>query len=190
MSTTTPATRSIDGVDLPAAGIWKVDPGHAEVGFMGRHLLFTKVRGRFVDVAATVRIGTDPADSLVDATIVMASVNSGDQTRDDHLRSPDFFDVDRWPTATFRSTEVDWNGREGTMTGDLTIRDVTRPVTLGVEFLGAVADPWGNERAVFDAHGRITREDWGLTWNVVLEAGGVLVSSEIEIDLHIELVRQ
>ncbi len=186
----TTATRTIAGVDLPAAGVWKVDPAHAEIAFVGRHFMLTKVRGRFTGVDGTVTVADDPAATVVEATIDMASVSSGDQARDDHLRSPDFFDVERWPTAEFRSTDLSWDGRRGTLTGDLTIKGATRPVTLEVGYLGAVTDPWGGERAVFDATGRIDREDWGLTWNIVLEAGGVVVSKQIDLEFHVELIRE
>lgn len=182
--------RSIDGVELPVAGVWKLDPGHAEVGFWGRHLKFTKVRGRFTGVDATVRIGAQPEDSFIEATIEMATVDSGDQTRDDHLRSADFFDVAEWPTARFRSTNISWERTRGVMVGDLTIRDVTHPITLTVEFLGAIRDPWENDRAIFEATGAIDREDWDLTWNMVLESGGLLVSKEVAIEFHVELIRQ
>jgi polyisoprenoid-binding protein YceI len=184
------ATRAIDGVDLPSPGFWRLDPGHAEVGFIGRHFMLTKVRGRFTGVQATVTIGDRPQDSVVEATIDVASVTSGDATRDDHLRSPDLFDVDAWPTATFRSTDIKWSGRTGTLTGDLTIKGVTRPVTLDVEYLGRVLDPWGNQRIVFDAAGEINREDWGITWNMALDTGGLLVSKKIDLELHLELVGQ
>jgi polyisoprenoid-binding protein YceI len=140
-------------------------------------------------VEATVDIGERIQDSRVEATIDMASVDSGDVTRDDHLRSDDFFDVMAWPTATFRSTAIVVDGAAGTMTGDLTIKGVTRPVTLQVEYLGAVRDPWGNDRAIFEAHGRINREAWGLTWNMALEAGGLLVSKDITLEFQLELVR-
>ncbi len=177
------ATRTVTGVELPAPGVWKVDPGHAEIGFIGRHFMLTKVRGRFTGVDATVTVADDPAASSVEATIDMASVSSGDQARDDHLRSPDFFDVARWPTAAFHSTGFSWDGGRGVLAGDLTIKGVTR-------YLGAVTDPWGGERAVFEASGRIDREDWGLTWNMVLEAGGVLVSKQIDLEFHVELIRE
>jgi polyisoprenoid-binding protein YceI len=188
-TTTTSPTRVVDGVEIPATGTWKLDPGHAEVGFVGRHFMLTKVRGRFTRVEATVDIGERIEDSRVEATIDMASVDSGDVTRDDHLRSDDFFDVMAWPTATFRSTAVVVDGAAGAMTGDLTIKGVTRPVTLQVEYLGAVRDPWGNDRAIFEAHGRINREAWGLTWNMALEAGGLLVSKDITLEFQLELVR-
>jgi len=182
--------RSFGEVEVPVAGTWKVDPVHAEVGFWGRHFMLTKVRGRFTGVEATIIIAPDPADSTVEATIEMATVGSGDQSRDDHLRSADFFDVATWPTAHYRSTAVAWNGTSGTLTGDLTIREVTHPVTLEVEFEGAVRDPWDNDRAVFSAQGSINREDWGLTWNMALEAGGVLVAKDIHLEFHVELIRQ
>jgi polyisoprenoid-binding protein YceI len=189
MSTPAP-TRTVDGVDLPAPGVWRVDPGHAEIGFVARHFMLTKVRGRFTGVDATVEVAEAPEDSRVEATIDMASVASGDQTRDDHLRSADFFDVEKWPTSSFRSTDVTWSGRSGTVTGELTIKDVSRPVSLEVEYLGHARDPWGNDRAVFDAVGSINREDLGLTYNMVLESGGLLVSKDITLELHVELIRQ
>lgn len=188
MSDTAP-TRTLNGVELPTAGAWRLDPGHAEVAFSGRHFMLTRIRGRFVDVEASVTIAREPADSSVQATIDMASVDSGSTERDDHLRSQDFFDVEQWPTATFRSTDVTWSADRGTVTGDLTIRDTAHPITFEVEFLGGVVDPWDNQRAIFSAHARIDREDWGLTWNQVLESGGLLVSKQIDIDLEVELVR-
>src|SRR4051794_39207421 len=189
-TTTMSATRQINGVELPSAGIWNIDPGHSEVGFVGRHFGLTKIRGRFTDVTGTVNIGNDIVLSEVVVTIEMASVGSGDQTRDDHLRSADFFDVERHPTATFRSTTVASAGVTGSIEGDLTIKGVTRPVTLDVEYLGYAADPWGGERAVFSASAAINREDWGLTWNMLLEAGGLLVSKEIRLEIEVELVRE
>ena len=181
---------TMDSHRLPAPGAWAVDPGHAEVGFWGRHFGLTKVRGRFTGVQATVTLVEPVADSAVDVTIDVASINSGDATRDDHLRSADLFDVEGHPTATFRSTRLLLDGTAGTMTGDLTIKGVTRPVTLDVSYLGHVVDPWGGERAIVSAAGVINRDDWGLTWNMVLEAGGLLVSKEIHLEIEIELVRQ
>lgn len=119
----------------------------------------------------------------------MASVDSGDAARDDHLRSPDFFDVAQHPTATYRSCRIDWDGTAGTLVGDLTIVGVTREVTLAVDYLGHVRDPWDDDRAVFAAHGEIDRRDWGLTWNMTLDTGGLLVSNTIGLELHVELVR-
>ena len=184
------ATRSIAGVELPTAGTWQIDPGHAEVGFVGRHFGLTKVRGRFTGVDGAVVIADDPSQSSVEVTIDMRSVSSGAQSRDDHLRSSDFFDVEHHPSATFRSTGVSIAGASGAVDGELTIKGVTRPVRLQVDYLGHAADPWGNDRAVFSASSRINREDWGLTWNMLLEAGGLLVSKEITLEIEVELIRQ
>jgi polyisoprenoid-binding protein YceI len=190
MSNTTSPTRDFNGVQLPAVGKWRVDPGHAEIGFVGRHFMLTKVRGRFTGVDAVIEIGERPEGSRVSAVIDMASVDSGDDTRDDHLRSLDFFDVQNFPQADFVSTSVTWDGTSGTLAGDLTIKDVTRPVMLTVDYLGYARDPSNNDRTVFSASGKINREDWGLTWNMALETGGFLVSKEIELVLELEAVRE
>jgi polyisoprenoid-binding protein YceI len=183
------ATRTLDGIDLPAPGVWEVDPGHAEVAFIGRHFMLAKVRGRFTGVSGAIAVADDPTESRLEVTIDMASVDSGDRARDDHLRSADFFDVENHPVATFRSTAITRSGTSGTVTGDLAIKDVTRPVTLQVEYLGHVRDPWGADRAVFSAHATLDREDWGLTWNMVLESGGLVVSKEIRLEIEVEAVR-
>lgn len=184
------ATRSIKGLELPAPGVWTIDPGHAEVGFVGRHFGLTKVRGRFTGVEGTITVADDIASSEIDVVIDMSSVTSGDQSRDDHLRSSDFFDVEHHTTATFRSSAIVAHGPAGTIAGELTIKGIARPVTLDVEYLGHVTDPWGGQRAVFSASATINREHWGLTWNMLLEAGGLLVSKEIRLEIEVELVRQ
>lgn len=185
------AMRTVDGIEVPAPGLWRIDPGHTEVGFLGRHFMLTKIRGRFTDVTGEIHVGEGVEDSRVSVTIDMASVDSGDQTRDDHLRSDDLFDVATHPTATFESSAVTaGEGTAGSMTGDLTIKGVTRPVTLAVEYLGHVHDPWGDDRIVFSATGKLNREDWGVTWNMVLETGGLVVSKEIELSLEVEAVRE
>jgi polyisoprenoid-binding protein YceI len=186
MTATTTTARSA----LPATGHWKVDPGHAEVSFVGRHLGLSKVRGRFTGIDGSVVVDDDITRSSVEVVIDMASVHSGDQSRDDHLRSPDFFDVEEHPTATFRSTRLAVAGTSGTLQGDLTIKGITGPVTLDVDYLGEARDPWGNQRAVFSAGGRLNREDWGLTWNMLLDTGGLLVSREIRLEIEVELIRQ
>jgi polyisoprenoid-binding protein YceI len=183
-------TRAIGGVELPAAGTWLIDAGHTEVGFVGRHFGLTRIRGRFTGVQGAVTIGEDPADSSVTAEIDLRTVTSGSDARDEHLRSPDFFAVDHHPTATFRSTRLGIAGPTAHLEGELTLKGVTAPVTLEVDYLGHAADPWGGDRAVFSAHGRINREDWGLTWNMPLAAGGLLVSKEITLTIEAELVRQ
>ena len=184
-----PTTRIVKGSEVPASGPWAIDPGHAEVAFIGRHFMLTKVRGRFTAVSGVVHIGEDLEDSTVDVTIAMSSVSSGSKERDDHLRSADFFDVDNHADATFRSTAVTWAGSHALVAGELTICGVARPVVLDVDYLGAALDPFGGERAVFSASTEINREDWGLTWNVALETGGILVSKKIRIELEVETVR-
>lgn len=187
---TTTAIRTIDGLELPAAGTWLLDPGHAEIGFVGRHFGLTKVRGRFTGVMGTIELADTITHSTVEVTIDTATVESGSTDRDEHLRSADFFDVASYPTATFRSTRVTVDGSSGTVDGELTIKGVTRPLSLDVEYLGSARDPWDNDRAVFSASATINREDWGLTWNMVLDAGGLLVSKQIRLEIEAELVRQ
>ena len=187
---TTAPTRALGQVQLPAPGLWEIDPGHTEVAFIGRHFMLTKVRGRFRGVEGVVRVGDDPAVSQVEVMIDMASVDSGDQTRDDHLRSVDLFDVARHPTATFLSRAVEWQGTHGRLHGTLTIKGNTNEVTFDVDYLGFARDPWGGERAVFSARTRVNREDWGVSWNMLLETGGLLVSKEIDIEVEAEFVRQ
>lgn len=184
------AVRTLGDVELPAPGVWEIDPGHAEVAFIGRHFGLTKVRGRFTGVSGFAVIADDPADSSLTVTIDMASVNSGDQARDGHLRSADFFDVEHHPTATFVANQVDRIGSSASVVGELEIRGVARPVTLTIDYLGHATDPWGNDRASFSASATINREDWGLTWNMLLDTGGLVVSKEIRLEIEVELIRQ
>ena len=184
------ATRVVAGAELPAPGRWQIDPGHTEVAFIGRHFLLTKVRGRFTGVTGAIVVAEEPGESTAEVTIDMASVESGSRARDDHLRSPDFFDVANHPTASFSGRAADWQGTRGLLSGELTIRGVTRPVTLQAEYLGHVADPWGGQRAIFTAEATLNREDWGLTWNMPLNGGGLLVSTEIRIEIELEAVLQ
>jgi len=190
MNTAATATRTLAGTELPAPGRWQIDPGHTEVAFIGRHFMLTKVRGRFTGVTGAITVAEQPGESTAEVTIDMASVNSGSQARDDHLRSPDFFDVARHPTAAFTGRAAGWHGTRGQLAGNLTIRGVTRPVTLQAGYLGHVADPWGGQRAIFTAHGTLNREDWGLTWNMPLDGGGLLVSRDIRIEIEAEAVLQ
>lgn len=181
----------IDRSTLPAAGTWAIDPGHSTVGFVARHLMVTKVRGSFQDVAGVATIGEDPTDSGVEVTLQAASITTRNGDRDAHLRSPDFFDVENHPTITFRSTGVrQLTGGRFVLDGDLTIKGVTRPVGLDVEFEGLTGDPWGGQRAAFTASAEIDREAWGLNWNVALESGGWLVSKKVKLELDVQLVRQ
>ena len=175
---------------LPEVGTWRIDPAHSVVGFVARHLMVTKVRGRFTEVDGAVIIGESPETSKIDVTIHAGSIDTGTTDRDDHLRSPDFLDVERFPELTFHSTGLEVTG-DGTakVTGDLTIRDVTNPVVLDVEYDGLVTDPWGNTKAAFTAATEIDREDWGLTWNVALESGGVLVGKKVSVELEVQIAK-
>ncbi len=181
-------TRTLEGHLLPAPGVWDIDPGHTDLAFVGRHFMVTKVRGRFTDVTGRVVIAPQMSDSSVEVTIGMASVESGSADRDDHIRSADLFDVERYPTATFVSRSVDWSGTSGTVHGDLTIHGVTRRVPLIVSFEGYVPDPWGGHRAIFSARTAVNREEFGITWNMALEAGGLLVSKDVRIEIELETV--
>ena len=181
--------RTHDDREIPVAGVYAIDPMHSTVEFIGRHLMITKVRGRFTDVSGTITIDDEPAKSHVEVELQVASVDTGIPDRDTHLRSADFFNADEYPTITFKSTKVE-AGKSGTwdVTGDLTVRDVTRPITLEVDFDGANASPMGDERIAFSAATDVDREDWGLTWNVALETGGVLVGKKIRIELNVQAV--
>jgi polyisoprenoid-binding protein YceI len=170
-------------------GTWTIDESHTTVGFTARHLMITKVRGRFGKVEGAATIDLDRLQSNVRATIDLSSIDTGDAGRDEHLRSADFFDVATHPTMSFTSTAVKQDGDDYTLYGDLTIKGVARPVELELEFDGVSGDPWGGTRAGFTAQGEISRKDWGLEWNVALESGGVLVADKIKLDLDVELVK-
>jgi polyisoprenoid-binding protein YceI len=171
---------------------WSIDPAHSHVEFAVKHLMISTVKGRFGIVHGTVR--SDDADvtkAEVEIEIDADSIDTREAQRDAHLRSADFFDVEKFPKLAFRSTSVGGvKGDQFKLTGDLTIHGVTRPVTLDVTTGGRGKDPWGGERAGFSATAKIKRSDFGLTWNQALEAGGVLVGDEIKIDLEVELIRQ
>ena len=170
---------------------WELDTAHAEVGFSAKHMMITTVRGRFTDVAAEVHIDEQhPEQSHVSATIQAASLDTGDAQRDAHLKSPDFFDVEQYPTITFTSTEVARED-EGTcqITGDLTIKGVTKPVTIEFESTGSARDPFGNLRVGFEGATSINRKDWGLSWNAALETGGVLVSEKIKLEFDVSAIK-
>jgi len=183
-------TRLVGSAELPAPGRWQIDPGHTELAFIGRHFMLTKVRGRFTGVSGVIEVAEQPGDTTVDVTIDMTSVESGNEARDEHLRSADFFDVNHHPAATFSARASGWQGTAGVLAGELTLRGVTRPVSLEAEYLGYTADPWGGHRIVFTAAGIVNREDWGLTWNLPLDGGGLVVSKEIRIEIEFEAVLQ
>lgn len=187
----TQLTRDLEGTTIPAAGTFTIDASHSSVGFVARHLMVAKTRGRFGAFEGTVVIADRPEDSSVEVTIDASSIDTRDETRDAHLRAPDFFDVEQFPQLTFRSTAVRHVGGERwSVDGDLTIRGVAKPVTLDLVLEGVVGDPWGNQRAIFSAQTEVDREAWGLTWNQALEGGGVLVGKKIRIEIEAEAVRQ
>ena len=186
MSTTTQAT-SLKNL----SGTYALDPSHSRVGFIARHAMIAKVRGAFDEVTGSATIdGANPAASSLEVNIVASSIDTRDANRDAHLRSADFFDVENYPTISFKATGftiVDDQTVE--VTGDLTIKDVTRPVTVPFEFGGAAVDPFGNERIGFEGSVVVNRKEWGLTWNAALEAGGVLVSDKVTLELEVSAVK-
>ncbi|CAN5402032.1 hypothetical protein BH23ACT7_BH23ACT7_05530 [soil metagenome] len=190
METSTTLTRTVHGREVPATGAWPIDPSHSSVEAVARHLMVAKVRGSFERFSGTFTVAERPEDSSVTVEIDAASINTRDENRDTHLRSGDFLDVERFPTLDFVSTAVEPRGKRWAVHGDLTIRGVTRPVTLDVEYLGTLTDPWGNSKAAFSATAEIDREDYGITWNQALEAGGVLVGRTLKVKLDIQAVLQ
>ncbi|NYH44191.1 polyisoprenoid-binding protein YceI [Micromonospora jinlongensis] len=184
-------TRDWDGLTIPTAGTYALDVAHKRVGFVARHMMVSKVRGEFNEATATITVAEDPLQSSVVATIQAASIDTTQADRDAHLRSPEFLDSEKFPTLEFRSTGVkSRRGNEFVLTGELSIKGVTRPVELEVEFEGVGRSPFGQDIFGFSASTEIDREEFGLTWNVALETGGVLVSRKIKIEIEGEAVRQ
>lgn len=184
------ATRAFQGITIPAPGTFTIDPAHTRVGFVARHLMVAKVRGSFTDASGEIVIAEDPAASSVAVTMRAASITTGVEQRDGHLRSGDFLDAETYPTLEFRSTGLTpKGGNEFTLHGELTIKKITNPVDLDVEFEGLANSPWGKEVIGFSATAEIDREDWGMTYNQVLETGGVMVSKKIKIEIEAEAVR-
>lgn len=177
------------GLAALTPGTWNLDPSHSSANFMARHLMVAKVRGRISDLSATITIADDPLQSSVEAVLQVASLTTNDDQRDAHLKNPDFLDVEQFPVITFRSTSVRRDGDDFVVVGDLTIRDVTRSIELEVEFEGVSADPWGGTRAGFSAEAEINRKDFGMEWNVALEAGGLLVGEKVKLQLDIEAIK-
>ncbi len=171
---------------------WNLDTSHSEVTFAVRHMMISTVRGKFNKFSGTIDFNeADPAKSAVNVSIDAASIDTRDEKRDGHLKSGDFFDVEKFPALTFKSTRVEKvSDNSGRVYGDLTIRDVTRPVVLEVEYAGQARSPWGTTSAGFSATTKINRKDFGLSWNVALETGGVLVGEDISIAIEAELVKQ
>jgi polyisoprenoid-binding protein YceI len=171
--------------------IWNIDPAHTDIGFAVKHLMISTVRGRFAEVRGTIRLdGDDLTGASVEAEIATASIDTRQEQRDTHLRSADFFEVEKYPLITFRSRRVErMKGDRYRVTGDLTIRDVTREVVLEGTDEGRGKDPWGGDRLALSATTTIDRRNFGLTWNQALETGGVLVSNEIRISLDVQAVK-
>ena len=191
MTDTTVSSRTVDGVEYPAVGTFALDTSHTRLGFAVRHMAVSKVRGDFKDFSGTLELAEDPTDSKVSVTIQAGSVDTHDENRDNHLRTNDFFDVENHPTWTFTSTAIrpisttEWN-----VDGDLTIRGVTRQVTLDATLEGVVQDPYGMHRVGFSATTSIDREDFGVSFNGVMEAGGLVVGKKVDIDIEAEATFQ
>ena len=174
-----------------ATSTWDIDPAHSSVEFSVKHMMVSTVKGRFRNVDGTLRIDeADPTRSSVEATVDVASIDTGVAQRDDHLRSDDFFNAARYPKISFRGTGIEKRGEDWKLTGDLTIREVSRPVVLDVEFDGRGVDAFGKDRAGFTAETKINRKDFGVNWNGLIEAGGVVVGDTVKIALNIAAVRQ
>ena len=168
---------------------WKLDPSHSEVGFWLRHLMVAKVRGTFKEFTGAFTVdGDDFTTAKVSADVKLASVDTREPKRDGHLQSPDFFDVEKFPSMTFQSSKIEKSSKGFRMTGALQIHGVTKDVTFDVESGGKAKDPWGGSRWAFEAHAVINRKDFGLGWNQALEAGGVLVGEEVHIELNAEFI--
>lgn len=172
------------------AGTYTIERDHSELGFNVRHAGIAKVRGKFTEYDGTIVIAEDLTQSAAEVTMQTASVFTGSEARDNHLRSADFFDAESNPTITFSSTGVRADGDDLALVGDLTINGVTRPVELDVEYNGAATDPFGFQRIGFEAKTKVNRKDFGLTWNAALETGGVLVSDQVTILLDVSAVKQ
>src|SRR5450631_117770 len=181
-------TASTDAGAIPGyvAGTWEIDPVHSEVGFSVRHMMVSKVRGRFTTFSGQLVTGDSPLDSSVTAEIDLASINTGSEQRDGHIRSADFFDVETYPTMTYRSTGVRQHGGDYVLDGDLTLKGVTKNVPLTLELNGFGPDPFGGTRAGFTATGEINRRDFNVSFSAPMETGGVVVSDKIGIQLEIE----
>jgi polyisoprenoid-binding protein YceI len=170
------------------AGTWTIDPVHSEVGFTVRHMMVSKVRGKFTEFSGELVTGKNPLDSRVSATIELPSIDTGNADRDNHIRSADFFETETFKTMTYRSTGLRVDGDDYVLDGELTLKGVTKPVTLKLEVGGFGPDPYGGTRAGFSATGEIKRSDFGVDFNAVLETGGLVVSDKVNLHLEIEAV--
>lgn len=173
-------------------GTYSIDPSHSRIGFVARHAMVTKVRGSFNQFEGTGYFDAEnPANSHFELTIEAASIDTRNADRDAHLRSNDFFDMDTYPEITFRSTEIEQlSDTEYRVTGDLTIKGTTKPVTIDFTYTGAAVDPFGNQRIGFEGKTTVNRKDWGVNWNAALEAGGVLVSEKVDLEFDVSAIKQ
>lgn len=178
------STQITTRTDLPPAGVWDLDPAHSDLRITARHLMVTKVRGTFAQITGSLEVAEDPTESTVRIEARADSVTTGVPDRDQHLRSADFLDAENFPLVTFASTDLTENGEDWKLAGDLTIRGVTRPVSFDLSYEGSVVDPYGQTKAAFVARGEVHREEFGLTWNVPLEGGGVLVSKSFQVEFE------
>jgi len=184
-------SRVVDGVTFPAPGTYVLDPTHTRIGFVARHLMVTKVRGNFGEFSGSITVAEDPKDSTAEATLKTVTIETGTPDRDTHLRSGDFLEAEKYPEITFRNARIQsQKDAQFTVVGDLTVKDTTRPVTLDVEIDGVASDPSGNEKLAITASTEIDREEFGMTWNVALETGGVLVSKKVKIEIEAQAARQ
>jgi polyisoprenoid-binding protein YceI len=183
------AVKEIGGIQLPPAGKYELDIAHTAVEFVARHIL-TKVRGRFTDFSGWIEIADNPEESSAEVEIKTASIQTNTEQRDQHLKSDDFLNVEKWPVMTFRSTAVrHTTGANFELDGELTIRDVTRPVTLQGEYLGTETNPSGVTVLAATAKTVLEREEWNVNWNMVLETGGLLVSKKVDLEIEVEALK-
>jgi polyisoprenoid-binding protein YceI len=181
--------KDMPGVQLPPAGKYELDIAHTSVEFIARHIL-TKVRGRFTDFAGWIEVGPTPEESSTEIEVKTSSIQTNTEQRDQHLKSDDFLNVEKWPVMTFRSTAVRRTGGAGfELDGDLTIRDVTRPITLTGEYLGTDTNPSGETVLAATARATLEREDWNVSWNMMLETGGFLVSKKVDLEIEVEAIK-
>jgi polyisoprenoid-binding protein YceI len=172
---------------FPASAEWTIDPGHSTVQFEATHLMVSNIRGLFRKFAGSIRFGARPEDSLVELIVQAASLDSCDHRRDEHLRSADFLDVEHHPTLSFRSTSFDpGDGERGRLSGELTIRGISRPLTFDMTYHGLVDDPWDSQRLGFSARGQIDRRDFAVSWNDDIPGGGIVVGNTVRIEIEIE----
>lgn len=171
---------------------WQIDSSHSHINFTARHMMISKVRGSFENFNGTINFDEEnPTNTTVNVEVDLSNINTRDEQRDGHLKSPDFFDVENYPTMKFVSTRVERiDENNGRLYGQLTIKDITKEVVLDVEYAGIAKSPWGSESAGFSAAGSLNRKEWGLNWNQALETGGVLVGDKINIEIELELVKQ